>query len=110
MRLKSSQLGRSWAKRMLFVAALLIAQIGPSNAQSDEKLQKKIEKLHNRLVKAFEQLAMQYDELKDPKAAHFLAECPISCGSKDEKVKSIRTSWETLGCKAVRSAGRLLPP
>jgi hypothetical protein len=69
---------------------------GPALAQSDEKLLKKIDKLDQHLVKAFEQLSKHYDELKDPEAAHFLAECAISYGSKDEKVKSIRTSWEVL--------------
>lgn len=76
---------------------ILLAILGrAASAQTDEKLLKKIEKLDARLVKAFEQLAKQYDEFKDPEAAHFLAECAISYGSQDEKVKSIRTSWETL--------------
>jgi len=76
--------------------SLLAGASGIATAQPDEKLQKKIEKLDERLVKAFERLAFEYDALRDPEAAHFLAECAISYGSKDEKVKAIRTSWEVL--------------
>src|SRR5258708_25507476 len=80
----------------LIIALLAAFTRSTSNAQSDEKLTRKIEKLDARLVKAFEQLAKQYDELKDPEAAHFLAECAISFGSKDEKIKGMRSSWEVL--------------
>jgi len=68
----------------------------PILSADDEKVAKQIKKLDERLLKAFEQLAKQYDEFKDPEAAHFLAECAVSYGSKDEKVKGIRTSWEVL--------------
>lgn len=66
-----------------------------TSSADDEKLAKKISKLDSQLVKAFEKLARQYDELKDPEAAHLLSECAVAYGSKDEKVKAIKTSWET---------------
>ena len=91
MRLTSIALMRT--PLFLMLAALLS---GPAIAQSDEKLLKKIEKLDGHLVKAFEQLAKDYDDRKDPEASHFLAECAVSYGSKDERVKAIRTSWEVL--------------
>lgn len=80
----------------LLLLALMAVPSRSATAQPDEKLTKKIEKLDERLVMAFEQLAKRYDDLKDPEAAHFLAECALAYGSKDEKVKSIRTSWEAL--------------
>jgi hypothetical protein len=99
-----SSLGCPWRDRLStgvlpqgFLVLLFLLGVGrPSAAQQDEKLLKRIEKLDTRFLKAFEQLAKQYDELKDPEAAHFLAECAISFGSKDEKVKAIRASWEVL--------------
>jgi hypothetical protein len=78
----------------LLIAVIAALSGSASFAQPDEKLSKKIEKLDARLVKAFVELAKQYDELKDPEAAHFLAECAVGFGSKDEKVVAIKNSWE----------------
>ncbi len=77
------------------ILAVVLASLCPvASSADDEKLAKQISKLDSQLVKAFEQLAKKYDDLKDPEAAHFLAECAVAYGSKDEKVKAIRTSWE----------------
>jgi hypothetical protein len=89
---------------------LLATVIGStSTAQPDEKLAKKIEKLDARLVKAFVELSKQYDELKDPEAAHFLAECAVGFGSKDEKVVAIKNSWEASVYLGKLRGGVILP-
>jgi len=90
LRITTGLLQRS-ALSLLAVSLLTL----PSPA-SDEKLSKQIERLDLRLVKAFDVLCKRYDDLKDPEAAHFLAECAVGFGSKDEKVKAIKTSWEAL--------------
>lgn len=90
MRLKiTSPLLRRIALSLLGVVFLTFGM-----AAADDKLANQIEKLDQRLLRAFEQLAKHYDEQKDPEAAHFLAECAVGYGSKDEKVKAIKTSWE----------------
>ena len=60
------------ARLMRGLLIAVIAALGGSTsiAQTDEKLSKRIEKLDVRLVKAFVDLAQQYDGLKDPEAAH----------------------------------------
>jgi hypothetical protein len=84
----------TWSLKWLQIVLLTTLTGSMSIAEPDEKLAKKIEKLDLRLVKAFVELSKQYDELKDPEAAHFLAECAVGFGSKDEKVVAIRNSWE----------------
>lgn len=79
----------------LILAALAAALAGQtSHAQSDDKLTKKVEKLDAQLVKKCSELALKYDEAKDPEAAHFFASCAIGFGCKDDKVIGIKNAWE----------------
>ncbi len=61
--------------------------------QADEPAVK-VQKLNERLVAAFVELAGDYDSKKDPEACHFFAECAIGLGSKDEKTVALRKKWE----------------
>jgi hypothetical protein len=78
---------------------LLIALSGAlgvqvSHAQADDKLAKKVEKLDAQFIKKCSELAIKYDEDKNPEAAHFFASCALGYGSKDDKLIGIRNTWE----------------
>ena len=65
-----------------------------SDAQTDGKVLKKVEKIDAQLVKALCGLAVKYDDLKDPEAAHFFASSALGYGAKEDRLLGIKNTWE----------------
>ncbi len=63
-------------------------------AMQADDLDVRVQKLNERLVAAFVELAGDYDTKKEPEACHFFAECAIGLGPKDEKTVALRKKWE----------------
>jgi hypothetical protein len=81
-----------WGVRLIVFPALLCAAFP---LRQDPSLGERSRALDAKLVAACTELARSFDELKDPEAAHFFAECALGFGSTEEKTKEIKKKWET---------------
>ncbi len=63
-------------------------------ADEDERLQARVAKIDEKLIKALGGLAREYDKAKDPEATHFFAECFLGFGGKDSQVAAIKGGYE----------------
>jgi len=83
---------------MLLVRLVAIVTIGAAavaaGAQDGPALADRIAKLDEKLLATLADFAAAFDEMKDPEAAHFFAECALGLGSADAKLRDLQKKWE----------------
>jgi len=88
--------------------AIIFAPMRVSTQEIDEKLDKRIARLDEKLLASLADLARKHDADKNPEAAHFFASCAVGFGSKEPR--QLPGGVGPLGPEAALVRLRRVPP